>query len=87
MDAKSNEIAAVRDLLKAFTDLAGAVTTIDALHTQAEQSVTSVKGTSGVVAGVVETPWTGSAIRDAVISANVNKRRAQIDVVSVAESA
>jgi hypothetical protein len=32
--AKSNEIPAVRDLLKAFTDLAGAVITIDALHTQ-----------------------------------------------------
>jgi hypothetical protein len=29
--AKSNEIPAVRDLLKAFTDLAGAVITIDAL--------------------------------------------------------
>jgi predicted transposase YbfD/YdcC len=34
VDAKSNEIPAVRDLLKAFTDLAGAVITIDALHTQ-----------------------------------------------------
>ncbi len=35
MTAKSNEIPAVRELLKAFTDLAGAVITIDALHTQA----------------------------------------------------
>ena len=34
MDAKSNEIPAVRDLLKAFASLAGAVITIDALHTQ-----------------------------------------------------
>ena len=34
VDAKSNEIPAVRDLLKAFADLAGAVVTIDALHTQ-----------------------------------------------------
>ncbi|CNG18738.1 transposase for IS2404 [Mycobacterium tuberculosis] len=33
--AKSNEIPAVRDLLRAFTDLAGAVVTMDALHTQA----------------------------------------------------
>ena len=33
-DEKSNEIPAVRDLLKAFTDLAGAVITIDAMHTQ-----------------------------------------------------
>ena len=34
--AKSNEIPAVRDLLKAFADLAGAVITIDALHTQGD---------------------------------------------------
>ena len=34
VDAKSNEIPAVRDLLTAFADLAGAVITIDALHTQ-----------------------------------------------------
>jgi predicted transposase YbfD/YdcC len=32
--AKSNEIPAVRELLKAFADLAEAVITIDALHTQ-----------------------------------------------------
>jgi predicted transposase YbfD/YdcC len=31
---KSNEIPAVRELLKAFADVAGAVFTIDALHTQ-----------------------------------------------------
>src|SRR5579875_1549189 len=34
VEAKSNEIPAVRDLVKAFTDLAGAVFTIDAMHTQ-----------------------------------------------------
>jgi predicted transposase YbfD/YdcC len=34
--AKSNEIPAVRDLLKALTDLAGAVITIDAMHTQSD---------------------------------------------------
>jgi predicted transposase YbfD/YdcC len=34
--AKSNEIPAVRELLRAFTDLAGAVITIDALHTQSD---------------------------------------------------
>lgn len=34
--AKSNEIPAVRDLLKAFTSLAGAVVTIDAMHTQTD---------------------------------------------------
>ncbi len=31
--AKSNEIPAVRDLLKTFADLAGAVITMDAMHT------------------------------------------------------
>jgi predicted transposase YbfD/YdcC len=36
VDAKSNEIPAVRDLLKAFSGLAGAVITIDALHTQSD---------------------------------------------------
>jgi predicted transposase YbfD/YdcC len=34
--AKSNEIPAVRDLLKAFTSVAGAVITIDAMHTQSD---------------------------------------------------
>jgi len=36
VDAESNEIPAVRELLKAFADLAGAVVTIDALHTQSD---------------------------------------------------
>jgi predicted transposase YbfD/YdcC len=36
VDAKPDEIPAVRDLLKAFTSLAGAVITIDALHTQSD---------------------------------------------------
>jgi predicted transposase YbfD/YdcC len=36
VDAKSNEIPAVRELLKAFTDLAGAVITVGALHTQSD---------------------------------------------------
>jgi len=34
VDAKSNEIPAVRELLKAFADLASAVITLDALHAQ-----------------------------------------------------
>jgi predicted transposase YbfD/YdcC len=34
--AKSNEIPAVRDLLKTFADLAGAVITMDAMHTQGD---------------------------------------------------
>ena len=36
VDAKSNEIPAVRELLKAFTDLAGAVITAGALHAQSD---------------------------------------------------
>ena len=36
VDAKSNEIPAVWELLKAFASLAGAVITIDALHTQSD---------------------------------------------------
>jgi len=36
VDEKSNEIPAVRDLLKAFADVAGAVFTIDAMHTQTD---------------------------------------------------
>ena len=39
--AKSNEMPAVRDLLNAFTDLAGAVITIDALHTQSDTAQVS----------------------------------------------
>jgi hypothetical protein len=36
VDEESNEIPAVRELLKAFADLAGAVITIGALHTQSD---------------------------------------------------
>jgi predicted transposase YbfD/YdcC len=36
VDEKSNEIPAVRELLKAFADMAGAVFTIDAMHTQTD---------------------------------------------------
>ena len=36
VDEKSNEIPAVRDLLKAFASLASAVITIDAMHTQTD---------------------------------------------------
>jgi hypothetical protein len=35
-DEKPNEIPAVRELLKAFADVAGAVFTIDAMHTQTD---------------------------------------------------
>jgi predicted transposase YbfD/YdcC len=43
VEVKSNEIPAVRELLKAFASLAGAVITLDAMHTQADtaQAITS----------------------------------------------
>ena len=39
VEAKSNEIPAVRDLLKTFADLAGAVITLDAMHTQGDTAL------------------------------------------------
>ena len=42
VDEKSNEIPAVRELLKAFADLAGAVLTIDAMHTQHDTALLSL---------------------------------------------
>jgi predicted transposase YbfD/YdcC len=38
VDEKSNEIPAVRDLLKTFASLASAVITIDAMHTQSDNA-------------------------------------------------
>jgi predicted transposase YbfD/YdcC len=70
VDAKSNEIPAVRDLLKAFADLAGAVITIDALHTQHDTAkailarhadcVMTVKGNMPALHRQLrKLPWTG----------------------------
>jgi predicted transposase YbfD/YdcC len=69
-DAKSNEIPAVRDLLKAFADLAGAVLTIDAMHTQHDTAqlilgrgadyVMTVKGNMPTLyRQLKKLPWTG----------------------------
>ena len=44
VDGKSNEIPAVRDLLKAFAGLAGAVITLDAMHTQTDTAKVSPAG-------------------------------------------
>jgi predicted transposase YbfD/YdcC len=68
VDAKSNEIPAVRELLKAFTGLAGAVITIDAMHTQTDtaQAITgrdadyvmTVKGNMPALYGKLKKlPW------------------------------
>jgi predicted transposase YbfD/YdcC len=67
--AKTNEIPAVRDLLKAFADLAGAVITMDALHTQSDTAqvilgrhadyVMTVKGnTPTLYKQLKKLPWT-----------------------------
>ena len=39
VDLKTNEIPAVRDLLKTFADLVGAVITMDAMHTQGDTAL------------------------------------------------
>ena len=44
VDAKSNEIPAVRELLKAFGSLADAVIIIDVLHTQSDTRRSSQAG-------------------------------------------
>src|SRR5438046_3786158 len=44
VDEKSNEIPAVRELLKAFADVAGAVFTIDAMHTQTDTAKVILAG-------------------------------------------
>jgi predicted transposase YbfD/YdcC len=70
VDAKPNEIPAVRELLKAFADLAGAVITIDALHTQddtaqaitgrGEDYVMTVKGNMPTLyRQLKKLPWAG----------------------------
>jgi len=66
--AKSNEIPAVRDLLRTFASLAGAVITIDALHTQSDTAqvvisrgadyVMTVKGNMpGLYRQLKKLPW------------------------------
>jgi predicted transposase YbfD/YdcC len=49
VEEKSNEIPAVRELLKAFTDLAGVVFTIDAMHTQHDTAQAILSRDAGYV--------------------------------------
>jgi predicted transposase YbfD/YdcC len=49
VDEKSNEIPAVRDLLKAFASLASAVVTIDAMHTQHDTAQVIISRGAGYV--------------------------------------
>ncbi|WP_230203152.1 ISAs1 family transposase [Parafrankia discariae] len=94
MDAKSNEIPAVRELLKAFTDLAGAVITVDALHTQSDtaQAITgrhadyvmTVKANMPTLyKQLKKLPWTGIPATSAVSTGHGRRARRKIKVVLV----
>ncbi len=94
VDAKSDEIPAVRELLKAFTDLAGAVITVDALHTQSD----TAQAITGRHAGYVMTvkanmptlykqlkklPWTAIPATSAVSTDHGRRARRTIKAVLV----
>ena len=89
--AKSNEIPAVRDLLKAFADLAGAVITIDALHTQGDTAqavldreadyVMTVKGNMPTLyRQLKKLPWTRIPAASAVSTDHGRRARRTIKV-------
>ena len=91
VDAKSNEIPAVRDLLKAFTDLAGAVITIDALHTQSDTAhviigrgadyVMTVKGNMpALYRQLKKLPWAGIPAVSSVSTDHGRRARRTIKV-------
>ena len=97
VDAKSNEIPAVRELLKAFTDLAGAVITVGALHTQSD----TAQAITGRHAGYVMTvkasmpalykqlkrlPWTAIPATSAVSTGHGRRARRTIKAVLVPAS-
>jgi len=91
VDAKSNEIPAVRELLKAFTDLAGSVITIDALHTQHDTAqvilarhadyVMTVKGNMPTLfQQLKKLPWAGVPAVSAVSTGHGRRARRTIKV-------
>jgi predicted transposase YbfD/YdcC len=90
--AKSNEIPAVRDLLKAFASLAGAVITIDAMHTQHDtaQAITgqgadyvmTVKGNMPTLyRQLKKLPWAGIPAFSAVSTDHGRRARRTIKAV------
>lgn len=92
--AKSNEIPAVRDLLRAFTNLAGAVITMDALHTQADTAdlviargadyVMTVKGNMPTLyQRLKKLPWADVPPVSAVTRGRGRRIRRTIKVASV----
>ena len=94
VDAKSNEIPAVRELLKAFTDLAGAVITVDALHTQSDtaQAITgrhadyvmTVKANMPTLyKQLKKLPWTAIPATSAVSTGHGRRARRTIKAVLV----
>ena len=94
VDAKSNEIPAVRDLLKAFAGLAGAVITIDALHTQGDTAqvilgqgadyVMTVKGNMPTLhKRLKKLPWTAVPASSAVTRDHGRRTRRTIKVTLV----
>jgi predicted transposase YbfD/YdcC len=94
VDAKSNEIPAVRELLKAFADLAGAVLTIDAMHTQSDTAqvilgrgadyVMTVKGNMPTLyRKLKKLPWAAIPATSAVSTDHGRRARRTIKVTLV----
>jgi predicted transposase YbfD/YdcC len=94
VDAKSNEIPAVRELLRAFADLAGAVLTIDAMHTQSDTAqvilgrgadyVMTVKGNMPTLyRKLKKLPWAAIPATSAVSTGHGRRARRTIKVMLV----
>lgn len=92
--AKSNEIPAVRDLLTAFTDLAGAVITMDAMHTQTDTAelviargahyVMTVKANMPTLyARLKNLPWTDIPATSTITKDHGRRTRRTIKVATV----
>jgi len=92
VDAKSNEIPAVRDLLKAFVSLASAVITIDAMHTQGDTAqvilgrgadyLMTVKGNMPTLhKQLKKLPWAAVPATSAVSTDHGRRARRTIKVV------
>jgi predicted transposase YbfD/YdcC len=91
VDEKSNEIPAVRDLLKAFASLAAAVVTIDAMHTQGDTAqvilgrgadyVMTVKGNMPTLCRQLKKlPWAAVPAVSAVSTGHGRRARRTIKV-------
>jgi predicted transposase YbfD/YdcC len=92
VDEKPDEIPAVRELLKAFTDLAGVVFTIDAMHTQHDTAqavlsrdadyVMTVKATMPTLyRQLKKLPWTAIPAVSAVSTDHGRRARRTIKAV------